>query len=968
LEIRRDGLSLPLPAPKVRAVLVVLLVRANRLVSVDELCDELWREHPPSSARSALHVHIAALRRTLGRNAARLHTRAPGYVLELADDQLDARRFERQLRDASTSLADWRPGADERLRDALGLWRGPALAEFADLPCARDEAARLEELRLGALERRIELDLAAGRDAEVIPELHELVAEHQYRERLHAHLMLALYRAGRQADALRAYRRAHQLLVEQLGIEPAGELRALHQAILTHDADLAAPPAARRSIDRASALPAPPNALFGREIDVEALNAIVREPQTRMLTLIGPGGVGKTRLAIEAATRLAVDFTDGGHFVELAGVAEPHGLASAIARALSAPVRAGESAKTALLRFLADRHVLLVLDNFEHLVEGAPLVGELLRASPDVTILVTSRQPTRLAAERLYAVRPLEVPDDMRSATAAKLKSFPAVAMFCDRARRRAPDFALDDATAPHVSDICRRLDGLPLALELAAARVGLLSAAEIAERLDDALGLLVGGASDAPERQRTLRATIDWSYDLLTDAERDALAGFAVFAAGATVASAEEVTSASLVTLDSLVAKQLLERRDDRLVMLETIHEYALERLAGHPDADEARERLAAWCLRFAREATPHLLRADRVPWLARLEAELPNALAALSWALDTRRADLALQLVAALGDYWWHLYRWDEGLPWVDAALRQAQGASVEARATALLLRARLTGWRRHPEAHREALQTSLELFRSCDDPVGIAACLGDLAVASAWAGHYEQAAALADEAIKSAERSRDQAALAYALRAGGAAAKSYCDVAARARPALDLVGPMGGLLHTAWICNQTAFSAIAEGRYEDALSWLDDGLRAARQLRDPRTLFFLLGNEGLARLFLGQVDQAVEVFSEGLALTRLAAAEQIVDEPLLGLAAASSLQGDLRRAARLTGAARGHVKTGRSLTEDAVRARLEGLLAGARTRFGPEKWDRTTRASAALTVREAIELALEAPAVLA
>jgi predicted ATPase len=284
--------------------------------------------------------------------------------------------------------------------------------------------------------------------------------------------------------------------------------------------------------------------------------------------------------------------------VELAAVVEPAELASAIVRTLGAPIGESEQSEAALLRFLGDRHLLLVLDNLEHLIERAPVLGELLAACPDVTLMVTSREPTRLAAERLYPVRPLELPDASAPTAPIELERYGAVAMFCDRARARDPAFALDEATADHVREICRRLDGLPLALELAAAHIGLLAPAELAARLDQALAVLVGGARDAPERHRTLRATIGWSFRLLTVPEHEALARMAIFAGGATVAAAEEVTSASLDTLNSLVAKQMLIRRDDCLFMLETIRQYALEQFAANPDAETVPCRLADWAL----------------------------------------------------------------------------------------------------------------------------------------------------------------------------------------------------------------------------------------------------------------------------------------------------------------------------------------------------------------------------------
>jgi len=383
-------------------------------------------------------------------------------------------------------------------------------------------------------------------------------------------------------------------------------------------------------------------------------------------------------------------------------------------------VREGEAVEAALLRFLASRHLLLVLDNLEHLVEGAPLVAELIGACPELTVLATSREPTRLSAERLYPVYRLDVPAASPPASSVALERYGAVAMFCDRATARDPSFALTEVNAPHVREICRRLDGLPLALELAAARCGLLSAAELAARLDRALAVLVGGARDAPKRQRTLRATIDWSYNLLTSKERRAFAHMAVFAGGATVAAAEAITGASLDTLDSLVAKQLVAHRDERLVMLETLREYALERLAEDPDADAVELRLAEWCREFAREATPHLPQADRVTWLTRLDAEFPNILAALSWAREQRRSELLLELLGEIGDYWWHTNRWHEGLTWFNAALEHTPSAYDHARAKALPYRARLTDAHQSYEELRGDLEASLSLFRACDDAV--------------------------------------------------------------------------------------------------------------------------------------------------------------------------------------------------------------------------------------------------------
>ncbi len=707
---------------------------------------------------------------------------------------------------------------------------------------------------------------------------------------------------------------------------------------------------------------AAPTALFGREADLEALARVVRELRTRMVTLVGPGGVGKTRLAVEAARRLAGDFPDGARFVGLAAVSEPGELASAIARAVAAPISEGESSKDALLRFLADSHLLLVLDNLEHLIEGASLVGELVLACPHLTIVVTSREPTRLAAERVYPVRPLEVPDASAPTTAVELERYGAVAMFCDRARARDPDFALDEVTASHVGAICRKLDGLPLALELAAARVALLSAAELAARVDQALGVLVAGARDAPERQRTLRATIDWSCRLLTGPERQAFAYMAVFPGGATVAAAEEVTGASLDTLDSLVAKHLLERRENRLVMLETIREYALEQLAADPDADWVHQRLADWSLSFARAATPHLVQADRDTWLPRVETELPNVIGAVAWALRSGRTEAALLLVGGLAEYWWDTHREEDGLGWIDAALDMTGDAPAQARATALLYRARLNDVRR-PQQYRADLQASLELFRACDNPAGIASCLSHLAVAEAWVGHHAEAKALNDDAVRLAERSHDGLILARVLARSVQVAANYDDASRRASIAVAHLTRVGDLFELTRVCTLTGYAAIVDGHFRAALDWLDRALEAARRLKDDaQSTFFIRGNQGLAWLFLDELDEAAQAFRDALAVCRAAEREELVAETLLGMAAVSARRGEFAQAARLAGAARVSGTPEPNRNEDSIWSRLgDEHVAPARQRYGPDRWDRAEQEGASLTVHEAIDLAL-------
>jgi predicted ATPase/DNA-binding SARP family transcriptional activator len=622
LEIRRDGVPLALPAPRARALLVILLVHANRVVSVDELCDELWRDQPPASARSAIQVHVAALRRTLDSGAI-LRTRAPGYVLEVDDDQLDARRFELGLREATRGEG---PGAQERLGDALSLWRGRALAEFDDLACARLEAARLEELRMDALEERVEVDLRLGRHAESIAELVRLTSEHPYRERLHAQLMLALYRSGRQTEALEAYRRARDLLVDELGIEPGEELADLQRAILEHDPALSPPPPdAQRPAHRRPRLPAPPTPFLGRAAELREVTDLLRAAGTRVVTMTGTGGSGKTRLALRAAEICADDYRDGARFVGFADITDPALIAPTICNALDVAEPPDVAPAERLVRALEDRELLLVLDNLEQLARGTAVLRDLLSACPELTLLVTSREPLHLTAERQYEV-PVLAPAD-------------ATELFVQRAQAIVPQRDVDRRVAEL---ICERVDYLPLAIELAAARTKVLSLADILGRLDERLRLLTHGPRDAPRRQRTLRATIDWSYDLLEPDEQRLFARLGVFAGGCTLEAAEAVCGAELDGLHALVDRCLLGSDGARYSMLQTLREYALERLEQSGDANEIRRLHHPWFSQLLDAERPEGLPEHwppgpfMDPGSSTFAAERENVRAALAWALQ--------------------------------------------------------------------------------------------------------------------------------------------------------------------------------------------------------------------------------------------------------------------------------------------------------------------------------------------
>ncbi|MEU8288970.1 BTAD domain-containing putative transcriptional regulator [Micromonospora sp. NPDC048905] len=630
-----DGEPVVVPGAKVRALLADLLTNRNQVVSADRLVDDLWGADAPANPLGALQVRVSQLRKALNdaEPGARevVESRPPGYLLRTAT--VDADRFAELARSSDA----------DRLAEALGLWRGEAYADVADAEFVRAEAGRLAEQRLAVHERLAEARLARGEHDLVAADLAELVARHPLREGLRAVQLRALYAAGRQSEALDSYADLRERLAEELGLDPGPELVALHRRILEQDAGLSAPPKA--ALIRNS-LPAQLDELVGRAEALAELRTLL--PRQRLVTLVGPGGVGKTRLATETARTQS--FPDGVQLVELAPLSagDPR-VAEQVLAVLGAHEAAGTSlsATDRLVTALRHRHLLLVLDNCEHVVEpAAELVARLLRDAPGVSVLATSREPLGLTGELLWDVPPLPVPvdgdlDAVRRSAAARL--------FAARAAAQQRGFRLDEQTAPAVAQLCRRLDGLPLALELAATRVRALGVRGVVDRLDDRFRLLSTAQRDVPTRQRTLTAVIGWSWDLLDAPDREVLARLAVFRDGCTPPAAEHVCRTDLDTLARLVDRSLVVLDDSgaepRYRLLESVAAFGLDRLT---DAEEVRARHAAYFTELAERADPELRGADQQRWLALLDAETANLRAALVHGGG-------LRLAIALSWYWY-------------------------------------------------------------------------------------------------------------------------------------------------------------------------------------------------------------------------------------------------------------------------------------------------------------------------
>ncbi|MGV9380966.1 BTAD domain-containing putative transcriptional regulator [Nonomuraea sp. NPDC003707] len=690
------GESVTVPGLKVRALLVDLLVHEGHPVSVDRLVDDLWGAEPPGNPAGALQVRVSQLRKAFedaepgGKNL--VVSRAPGYLLRHEDGAVDAARFAGLLaRAEATDSPRTRAGL---LADALALWRGPAYADFADEEYTRSAILRLEEQRLSALEQHAEARLELGEHGLLVGELGDLVARHPLRERLRAVHMRALYRAGRQSEALASYGELRDRLADELGLDPGPELVALHQAILGQDPALSVP--ADRPVTN---LPASVSKLIGRDEALAEVCALVGDE--RLVTLTGSGGVGKTRLALEAANRLVDGFADGAWLVALdqASRSPAEAVLAALDIREDAGAPAGEPASQgdrALERQLGAalraRRMLLVLDNCEHVVEQvAELAEALLRACPDLRILATSREPLAVAGEVLWSVPPLDVPG---SADLAVMARSDAVRLFVTRAAASARGFALDARNAAAVAQLCLRLDGIPLALELAATRVRALGVQGVVARLDDRFRLLASGQRGAPARQQTLTAVIDWSWDLLSDDERRVLRRLAVHADGCTLEAAESVCDAAELDVLDLLAR-LVDRSlvvvveapaGVRYRLLESVSEYCRAKLSDAGELDRVRLAHLRHYLAMAVQAEPELYGHDQRDWLLRLDAEAANLRAALDTAVAGKDADSAARLVNALAWYWFLRGRLAEGRRSLAAALSVDGAASpVRARAAA-------------------------------------------------------------------------------------------------------------------------------------------------------------------------------------------------------------------------------------------------------------------------------------------
>ncbi|GAB2927343.1 BTAD domain-containing putative transcriptional regulator [Streptomyces mayteni] len=909
-----DGAPVPVPEAKVRALLADLLTAEGRPVSADRLIEDLWRERLPRDPTAALQTRVSQLRRTLGDaepgGRDLVVRQPPGYRLAVPADAVDAGRFRALAARARATGDAWERAA--LLADALALWRGPAYADFADLEFAGPAAARLEEERLTAVEEHARARLDLGEHHTLAAELGDLVSRYPLREGLRAVQLRALYQSGRQGEALAAHAELRALLADQLGVDPGPELTALHAAMLRQDPGLRPTAPARPPTN----LPAVLTPLIGREEAVADVRALLAAH--RLVTLTGPGGVGKTRLALAAARAAGGAFVDGVWSVELAGLdratATPAAVADLVASVLGVRDEVSAAAPgdpvDRLAGALAPRHLLLLLDNCEHVVAPVAAVAEaLLRAAPGLRVLTAGQEPLAIPGERLRPVPPLPAPGP--EAPLEELESFGAVRLFAERAAAAAPGFRLGPENAAAVSAICRRLDGLPLALELAAIRVRALGVAELAARLDDRFAVLATGRRGGPARQQTLRAMIDWSWEPLSPFERAVLRRLAVHADGCTLAAGEATAGDEpaaggdfLEALSRLVDRSLVVATDGpegpRYTLLESVRAYGLDRLREAGELDHVQRRHVAHYTALAERAEPHLRGPGQRRWLRTLDRERANLRAALETAVRLRDGRHAARLVTALAWYWHLRGRLAEAVRSFDLALEATDDAEVAAWRAGLALLA--------SDGTDAAARTAATAPDGIADPAALARAQWFLAYAHRRFTDLTATTGLLGAALDGFRAVDDRwgVAAALAVRASVDRALGALDDAERdARDSQALFEELGD----AWgrLKAATTLAEIAEirGDHAEAERLNRHGLRLAEELELWDEVSLRLS--GLGRIALLTGDFATADALHARAARTAAAQSQRVAEHFaeMGLALSARRRGrHAEVAARLTG----------------------------------------------------------------
>lgn len=887
LEVVADGMPVAVRAGKQRIVLACLALRPNSLVTADFLAEAIWADHPPSHPLPQLQVYLANLRgmlepgRARGTSSRHLPSRSGGYSLVVEEDELDLLQFRKltaagELAIRAGELAE---GAGH-LRHAVELFHGPAFPDLADVELVRPELEAIEELRMKAYQDLLDLDIVLGRESAAVGELRLLTSQYPYRERLWVSLVLALYRCGRRADALQAARSARKVFHHDLGLDPPSHLKELEVLILRQDAslDAAASGTAYRPRQRADNLPSAVTPMIGRETELGEVCSLYSAEGCRLVTVTGPGGAGKTRLALAVAEQLTPKMADGVAWVSLATLTQPRQVPAAVASSLGLADFAGEDPFKIASRFLKTRRMLLVLDNFEHLEDAWTVVLDMLTFAPDLRILATSRRRLGLRPEYEYELPPLATPPLDPILPPDLLREVPAVKLMLTRGRAVRRHFAVDDSNAAVLSRLCHRLDGLPLAIELAAAQLRHCSEAALLDDLEASLTGLPGAFRDVPDRQRTLAATLNWSYQLLGEDERRLFDHLGAFAANPSVSAVLGTIGLespgvnkgngpiTMLEQHSLIRCYTDPGGQQRVSMLHSIREFARRRLATRSDAAEVRARHARCYLGLAEKITAGLWGADQLQVLRRLQRDAPEFRVALLWCAGPEGdKDVGLALVGQLWHYWELTGDVNEQQRACVDLVNATPESSPALRAPALSGAATLAWVLGKGQLAADLHQRALDAFRSAGNLQGAAWSTMCLAVQAAQGGRPEHAERLAMEALASPQATdRTQVGALIILSRLAYYAADHHRSLELSRRCAELARPLGDRVLLAIVLTNLAEDIQEHGDPESAERLLYEAAEAAFELGAMGMLASIM--ESLASVYLatGRADPAVQLLA--------------------------------------------------------------------------------------------------------
>jgi predicted ATPase/DNA-binding SARP family transcriptional activator len=965
-------------APRLQALLAYLVLHREAPQPRHHLAYCLWPDTTEAQARTNLRQLLHALKQALPEADQFVH--ADAQTLQWRSDapfRLDVAEFEQALKAADAAAQQGDTSASRvALEQAIALYHGDLLPSCYD-DWIVPERERLRQAFTAALERLLLLLERAGQPREAIAYAERLLRHDPLREETYRALMRLHAACGDRAGAVRVYQTCATVLERELAVEPSAATREAYEQVLR--VDVQARPMLPPQPSNTN-LPVPLTSFVGREAQMAEVIHLLQT--TRLLTLTGPGGCGKTRLALETATNLLDNYPDGVWWVELAALSDAALVPQSVATALGVREQAGRALTEALVDYLRTKQLLLLLDNCEHLVEAcAHLVEQWLSECPHLRILATSREALRVGGETTWLVPSLSLPEAQPPSTVEELMRCEAIRLFIERATTVLPTFRLTAANAPLVAQICRRLDGIPLAIELAAARVKVLAAEQIAARLDDVFHLLTAGRRTALLRHQTLRAAMDWSYDLLSDTERVLFRRLSVFAGGWTLEAAEAVCAGEgleaddvLDVLSHLVDKSLVVVTQDgetRYRLLETIRQYAHEKLREAGEAEAVRWQHASFFLSLAKTAAAEAQSAHRRAWLDRLEIEHDNLRAALGWSLESRQAEIALDLAGSLIPFWYFRGYLGEAREWFEAALALSDASPkkdlTRARAKALFGAGSMAFGQGDYVAARARLEESVALGRQLGDEgrPGLANALTRLGIVMELLGHHRAGRSLFEEGLAIYREVGDRWGLALGLYSAAMTTFFVHPDSASLRSmfeeSLALFHALGDKWGISMVLSGLGHLDARHGEYASARSRLEESLAMLREEGDRWWMAHLLAGLGVVLQAQGDAERAAAVLHESLALNRDLGNRGGIARSLAGLAWVAAAQGQMERAARLFGQVEALGEAAGSVMTAQERPLYERVVTMAQAVLSEEAFAAAWTEGRAMTLEQAIADAL-------